>query len=441
MVDRKALHRAGLTANLPAPLRALRHRNYRLWFFGQGTSLIGTWMQTMAQQLLVYRLTGSAASLGIVNFATVLPLVPLSLWSGSVADRLPKRTILIATQTAMLIQALILAAFTWTGNVQVWHVYVLAFFLGAVKAVDMPARQAFVVEMVEGKNDLTNAIGLNSAIFNSARILGPTIAGVAVAAMGEAIAFFLNGLSFVAVIISLLMMRHLPSALGRIRAETNSFPHIAEGIRFAFSQSAILVLLSVVAVSSFLAMPYTILLPVFANQVLGASAQPVVEFLCSGQLLLQCQLPQALPLGILFSCVGIGALIGAFVVAALPEQAPRGRFFTAGNLIFPLALLLFAASQSFVVSAVLLVAVGITHVLQNALANTLLQIASPDALRGRVMSLYALMHSGMTNVGGLQVGFLADAVSAPLSVGAGAAIALVYSSYVSTRYPQVREMK
>lgn len=395
----------------------------------------------MAQQLLVYRLTDSAASLGVVSFITVLPLIPLSLWSGSVADRVPKRTVLVITQLAMLIQALILAAFTWMGIVQVWHVYVLAFFLGAAKAIDMPARQAFVVEMVEGKSDLTNAIGLNSAIFNGARVLGPAIAGLAVAATGEAIAFFLNGLSFVAVIASLLMMRDLPSAPVRARSETRSFAHIAEGVRFAFSQSAILVLLSVVAVSSFLAMPYTILLPVFANQVLGASAQPVIAFLCSGQSLVQCQVPQALPLGILFACVGIGALIGSFLVAALPEQAPRGRFFTAGNLIFPIGLLFFAASQSFVIAALLLVGVGITHVLQNALANTLLQIVSPDALRGRVMSFYALMHQGMTNVGGLQVGLVADWVSAPVSVGAGAAVALVYGAFVAVRYPQVREMK
>jgi MFS family permease len=440
MVDRETLRHTGVTLHLPVPFRSLRHRNYRLWFFGQGTSLVGTWMQTMAQQLLVYRLTDSAAALGMVNFVTILPLVPLSLWSGSIADRIPKRTVLIATQSAMLIQALVLALFTAMGIVQVWHVYVLAFLLGAAKAIDMPARQAFVVEMVEGKNDLANAIGLNSAIFNGARILGPAIAGLAVATTGEAIAFLLNGLSFVAVLVSLLMMRDLPSATVA-QVHTRSVSHIREGIRFALNQSAVLVLLSVVAVSSFLAMPYTILLPVFANQVLGGSAQPVIAFLCDGQLSMRCPEPQALPLGILFSCLGIGALMGSFLIAALPEQAPRGRFFTAGNLIFPVVLLCFAGSQSFVLSAGLLVAIGVTQVFQNALANTLLQIVSPDALRGRVMSFYALMHQGMTNIGGLQVGLVADWVSAPISVGAGAALALTYGSFVAWRFPQVRALK
>ena len=187
---------------LPATFRAFSHRNYLLWFIGQGISLIGTWMQTMAQQVLVYRLTGSAASLGIISFIGLIPLVPLSLWGGSVIDRFPKRTIIIATQAIMLVQAFLLAILTWSGKVQIRHVYLLAFFLGAANAVDMPARQAFTVDMVEGKEDLTSAIGLNSAMFNSARALGPALAGILVATTGEGNAFFINGLSFIAVIIS-----------------------------------------------------------------------------------------------------------------------------------------------------------------------------------------------------------------------------------------------
>src|SRR5512140_3515857 len=200
-----ALQKSRPQLGWPATFRALRHCNYRLWFFGQGTSLVGTWMQTMAQQVLVYRLTGSAAALVIVSFIGLIPLIPLSLWGGSISDRFSKKTVILWAQVVMLVQAFILSALTASGHIQIWHVYVMAFILGAATAVDLPARQSFTVEMVEGKEDLTNAIGLNSAIFNAARALGPALAGLVVAATGEAIAFFLNGLSFVAVIISLLM--------------------------------------------------------------------------------------------------------------------------------------------------------------------------------------------------------------------------------------------
>src|SRR5512143_1412444 len=195
-----------VNARIDTTFRALRHRNYQLWIVRQGVWLVGTWMQTMAQQVLVYRMTGSAAALGIVSFMGVVPLIPFALWGGSLSDRIPKRRLLLITQSLMLLQALVLGLLTWTGLVQIWHVYVMAFLLGAFKAVDMPARQSFIVEMVEGREDLTSAIGLNSAIHNSARTLGPALAGMLIALMGEAPAFFLNGLSFLAVIASLLMM-------------------------------------------------------------------------------------------------------------------------------------------------------------------------------------------------------------------------------------------
>ena len=261
----------GRGSRLPPTFRALRHRNYRLWFFGQGVSLIGTWMQTMAQQVLVYRLTGSAAALGVISAIGLIPLVPLALWGGSIADRAPKRTIILIAQTVMMIQAFILAALAWTGAVQVWQVYVLAFVLAAAQAVDLPARQAFTVEMVEGKEDLTNAIGLNSAMFNGARALGPALAGTLVAAVGEGPAFLLNALSFGAVIISLLLMRDLPAPKG-VRRGASVTGHMAEGLRFIVHQRTILVLISLVAVSAFLSMPYSTLMPVFAGKVLQTSS-------------------------------------------------------------------------------------------------------------------------------------------------------------------------
>ncbi len=429
------------SARFRTTFRALSHPNYRLWFVGQGISQIGTWMQSMAQQVLVYRLTGSALSLGIVNLMTVIPLIPFSFWGGSLADRVSKRKILLVTQSLMLVQAVILALLTWTGAVRVWHVYLMAFLLGIFKAVDMPPRQSFVVEMVEGKEDLTSAIGLNSTINNSARTLGPAIAGVVVAAMGEAVAFLINSLSFLAVITSLLLMRNLPKVEKSKEVAPAVIPHMREGIRCVFSQQVLLILMSLVAVTSFLSRPYQTLLPVFADQMLRGSAQPVVNFLCNGQYHpLNCIAPEALPLGLLLSAVGVGAVTGAILVASLPSHARRGRLLTLGNLGLPLLLLLFVGSKFFLLSLFFMLLVGMGQVFQNALANTLLQISAPDELRGRVMSQYSLVSQGMHQLGGLQAGFVADWIGAPLSVGIGAAISLLYGIFVFIRYPRVRAL-
>jgi predicted MFS family arabinose efflux permease len=425
---------------LPNTFRALRHRNYQLWFFGQGISLIGTWMQNMAQQLLVYRLTGSAAALGTVNFIGLIPLLPLALWGGSIADRFPKRTVILVTQAVMMLQAFALAGLTLAGVIRIEHVYLMAFVLAAAQAVDMPARQAFTVEMVEGKEDLTNAIALNSAIFNGARALGPALSGLAVATTGEGMAFFINGLSFVTVIVGLLLMRSLPQPASAYRI-SNLGRHLAEGVRFVGRQQTILVLLSLVAVSAFLSMPYNTLMPVFAQDVLGHNAQPVVTFLCDGERpLMRCQTPQALPLGILLTMVGIGAVTGALLVASLPEGAKRGRMLTIGNLAFPLLLLIFAASRSFVLSAAVLLLAGLSFVWQNSLANTLLQIVTPDEVRGRVMSLHTLTFQATMRAGALQAGLLADRIGVALAVGFGAAASLAYGLFVAARFPKVRQM-
>ena len=341
----------------------------------------------------------------------------------------------------MMIQAFVLAGLAWTGAVQVWQVYALAFVLAAAQAVDLPARQALTVELVEGKEDLTNAIGLNSAMFNGARALGPALAGTLVATVGEGPAFLLNALSFGAVIISLLLMRGLPASAG-LRRSASVTGHMAEGLRFIVHQRTILVLISLVAVSAFLSMPYSTLMPVFAGKVLQTSAQPVVAFLCEGaDPLMRCRAPQALSLGLLLTTVGVGALVGALAVASLPERARRGRWLTAGNLAFPALLLAFSSSRSFVVSLALLFGVGISFVLQNALANTLLQIITPDAVRGRVMSIYTLSFQSAMRLGGLQAGLVADSIGASLAVSIGALCSLGYGLFVAVRFPKVREMR
>jgi MFS family permease len=430
---------AGRASRLPPTFRALRHRNYRLWFVGQGLSLIGTWMQTMAQQVLIYRLTGSAAALGVISALGLIPLIPLSLWGGSIADRAPKRTILLVCQSAMMLQAFAMAALAWSNTVQVWQVYLLALLLAAVQAVDMPVRQAFTVEMVDGKEDLTNAIALNSAIFNGARALGPALAGTLVAVLGEGPAFLLNGLSFVAVIVSLLLMRNLPGRRDTRRGGLGG--HLAEGFRYIRGQQTILVLISLVAVSAFLSMPYSTLMPVYASRVLASSAQPVIQSICEGpSALLRCQAPEALPLGIMLTSVGLGAMVGALMVASLPDSARRGRWLTAGNLTFPFLLIVFALSRSFMLSVCVLFGVGISFVFQNALANTLLQLIVPDAMRGRVMSIYTLVFQSMMRMGGLQAGLTADALGASVSVFIGGVISLGYGLFVAVRYPRVRNM-
>ncbi|OGN92499.1 MAG: hypothetical protein A2Z71_10340 [Chloroflexi bacterium RBG_13_50_21] len=426
---------------LPTTFRAFQHRNYLLWFVGQGISLIGTWMQTMAQQVLVYRLTGSAASLGIISFIGLIPLIPLSLWGGSITDRFPKRTIILITQGIMLIQAFLLAALTWSGTVQIWHVYLLAFILGAATAVDLPARQAFTVDMIEGKDDLTSAIGLNSAMFNGARAIGPALAGILVATTGEGNAFFFNGLTFMAVIFSLLLMRNLPEPKSHIDRGTSPLKHMVGGVHFILQRQVILVLISLIAVSAFLSMPYNTLLPVFASVVLKQSAQGMVALICnSNSLGAGCQAPEALPLGLLYSMIGVGAVIGALVVASLPTNAKRGRLLTLGNLAFPFFLVLFAFSSRFSVSLLLTLFIGFSFVWQNALANTLLQFITPDELRGRVMGVYSMAFQTMMRLGGLQAGFVADWLGAPISVGVGAAASLVYGLFVAFRYPKVRNL-
>ncbi len=427
---------------LPYTFRALRHYNYRLWFVGQTISLVGTWMQTMAQQVLVYRLTGSAASLGMVNFIALIPVIPLSFIGGSIVDQFPKRRLLMITNVGLMVQAVILAVLSGSPYVQVWHVYILSFLFGAITAIDQPARQAFTVDMVEGKEDLTNAIGLNSAMFNLARALGPALAGVMVAATGESNAFFFNAATFIAVIACLAFMRNLPQSSHPLEDRSAATRHMTEGMKFVLTNGTITVLISLIAVSAFLSVPYSTLMPVFADKVLGTSAAAFVNTICAPETgWITCQAPEALPLGMLLTMVGIGAVISALVVASLESSARRGLFMTICNFVFPALLLVFSFSRSFIASLLVLFGVGFAFVMQNALANTLLQIISPDHLRGRVMSFYTMTLQVTMRLGGLQAGYVSDWFGAPFSVGIGAVVSLLYAAYVAVRFPGVRKLK
>ncbi|MBZ5594903.1 MAG: MFS transporter [Acidobacteriia bacterium] len=394
-------------------LRALRHRNFQLFFAGQLISLIGTWMQNVAQSWLVYRLTGSSALLGMVGFAGQIPVFLISPLGGLIADRHSRQRTVIGTQTSAMILAFVLAALTLTGRVQVWHIFVLAALLGVVNAFDIPARQSFLVEMV-GREDLINAIALNSSMFNGARIVGPAVAGILVAAIGEGWCFFANAVSYIAVIIGLVMMKVPPAGAPK---KGSAISHISEGFRFAARTTPIRALLLLLGLVSLTGMPYAVLMPVFAGQIFHSGARG---------------------LGILMGFSGAGALIGALALATRQEVIGLGRWVAVSTGIFGVSLILFSYSRSFWIAAALLVPVGLSMMTQMGSSNTLIQTMTPDVLRGRVMSVYSMMFMGMAPVGALLSGVMADRFGAPATVATGGVIAIAGSIVFSLRLPSLR---
>lgn len=406
----------GETSAFASTFRAMRHRNFRLWFFGQLTSLVGTWMQTIAQNWLVYQLTGSARDLGLVNFVGAIPLVPLTLYAGAIADRFSKRRIIFLMQATMMVLAFALAALCWTGVVQVWHVLLLAFLLGAAQAVDTPARQAFVVELV-GKEDLSNAIALNSGVFHGARVIGPAVAGILVAYAGVSGAFFLNGVSFLAVLAGLFLMD--AALIRRTGGGGKEEVHLLGGVRYLRDNRGPKAIVLLISLSALLAMPYHVLVPILAKETLGGGAGTY---------------------GVLMSAAGVGAMLGSLFAASGWAVRRKGMALTAGSLSFPLLLLGLSLSRSYVLSVVLLVAIGFFFVLQNAPANSLLQSIVPDHLRGRVLAIYVSLFLGLLRVGSLLIGLLAAATSVPVALAAAAAASLAASLGISAKFPELRRM-
>jgi len=396
---------------------ALGHRNYRLFFFGQLVSLIGTWMQNVAQAWLVYALTGSPFKLGIVSFCAGVPVLAFSLWAGVFADRVPKRRLLLATQTAMMLLAFVLAADMFAGTVQWWHVAILAFLLGTANAFDAPARQAFVFEMV-GRKELTNAIALNSAMFNSARIIGPALAGVTLVAVGAQWCFVLNGVSFLAVIAGLLMMDVKPY-IGAASTES-PLRQMREGLGYIRRQPVVRPLIVLVAVSNLFALGYMALLPAFAQDVLHVGT---------------------LGYGFMSTAIGVGALSGALMIASLGDYQRKGLMLTIGNLIFPLMVVALSFSRSYHLTLVILVAAGLGFMTQNATANTLVQTIVPDQLRGRVMSVYMMVFQGFFPIGALIAGTVAENFSVPIGAAFGGTVALGYGLSLLWRSPQLRSLR
>jgi len=387
-------------SKLSQTLRALKHKNYQLFFGGQLISLSGTWMQSVAQSWLVYKLTGSAVMLGFVGFSGQIPVFLLAPIGGAFADRHQRHRILIVTQTIAMLLAFVLAALTLANRVQVWHVFALASLLGITNALDIPTRQAFVVDLV-GKDDIVNAIALNSSMVNGARIVGPAVAGALLATIGEGWCFFANGVSYIAVIVGLVLMKIKMQARAPLSGST--LASIVEGFSYVGRTGPVRALLLLLGLVSFIGMPYAVLMPIFADQILQHGAGG---------------------LGLLMAASGVGALAGALSLAARQGVRGLGRWVPFSAAGFGASLILFSLSRSFWLSAALLLPVGFCMIVQMASSNTLIQAMVPDNLRGRVMAVYSMMFMGMAPFGALLAGVLAHRLGAPLTVAIGGAVCI-----------------
>jgi len=399
--------------------RALKHRNFQLFMAGQLVSLIGTWMQTTAQLWLVYDLTHSPALLGIFGFANQIPMLVLASVGGYVGDRYSRHRGVIATQTISMVLGFILAGLTLSHHIREWSLIAITFLVGIVNAFDVPIRQAFFVEMV-GKEDLPNAIALNSSIFNGARVVGPAIAGFAIAWIGAGWCFFLNGLSFFAVILALMAMRIQPQE--RKPSTESPLQSLLQGFRFAMKDRPIRSALLLLSLLSLLGLQYSVFMPIFANDILHAGARG---------------------LGLLMSAAGVGAVLGALQFAARTTYKGLAKWIAAMSIVCACGLIVFSQSHVFWLSAAVLFVVGFAATSQMAATNTTVQNRVPDELRGRVMAVYATMFMGVQPLGALLAGGIAKRIGAPFTLAIFGSIcligSLVFAAWVLMRLRAAQE--
>jgi MFS family permease len=396
---------------------SLRHRNYRLWFWGQMVSLFGTWMQVTAQGFLVYELTGSPAYLGYVGFAAGLPSWIFMPYGGVVADRVRRRTLLIMTQSTMMALALGLAVLTFAGLVRPWHLILMAFLLGIVNAFDAPARHAFVPEMV-GLDDLTNAIALNSTIFNSATAVGPAVAGITYALFGPGWCFVINAVSFTAVLAALGLMKL--AAEPRAAVLSTPLEDLKEGFRYVLTHPMIRVLISIVMMASLFGVSFAFLLPAWAVRILHGDATTN---------------------GWLQSARGVGALIGALIIASLGRFKFRGRLLQFGSFCFPLLVLAFVFMKRLPLALLALIGSGVVVIFIFNLANALVQTLVKESLRGRVMGIYSLTHFGFLPLGSLWIGTVAEHLGERAAVLINAAVMFFFALMIAVLVPQLRRLE
>ena len=395
---------------------AMRHRNFQLYFGGQLISNIGTWMQVIAQAWVVYQIGHSELTLGLVAFASALPILAITPWGGVVVDRVSRRSLLMLTQAGSMLLAFVLAALSFTGVVKEWHVIVLAVLLGVVNAFDSPARQAFIPEMV-GKEDLPNAIALNSMMVNSARIIGPAIAGMLLAVVGTAWCFTLNGISFLAVLIGLGLMSLPPHQVAYNPA--SAWKQLVGGVQYTARNRELSALILLALVFSFFGISYSTLLPAFVEKVLHQGA---------------------LAYGWLNAATGLGAVSGAFLLAHRMSRGRRGQLLVIANIVFPLILIAFSFTAFYPLSLVLAYGLGLGFMVQFTTINTLLQTRVEDSFRGRVMGLYTLTFFGFAPFGNLLIGFLGEKLGMGIAMTLFAICSLVFSRLVLMRTPEVQKL-
>ena len=397
--------------------RTLQYRNFRLFFAGQSISLIGTWMQQVAMGWLVYRLTNSPFLLGVVGFSSQIPTFIISPFAGVAVDRWSRHRIIIITQTLSMIQALILAVLTLKGIIAVWHIIALGVLLGCVNALDIPARQSFVVEMVEKKENLANAIALNSLTFNAARLVGPSIAGFLIAIAGEGVCFLVNSVSFLAVIASLFAM-NTPRGATRAR-DSHIMEGLKEGFLYAFGFAPMRFILLLLGVVSLMGSSCMVLLPVFARDVLKGGPDT---------------------LGFLTASSGIGALAATLYLASRRSVVGLGRMIPVASSVFAVSLVIFSLSHMLIVSLLLLVLAGFGMMTHMAASNTILQTIADDDKRGRVMSFYTMSFMGMAPLGSLLSGFLASRIGATNTLIIGSVVCFLASIIFAGKLPLLRKL-
>jgi MFS family permease len=395
-------------------VRALRHRNYRLFFGGQSISLIGTWITRVATSWLVYRLTGSELLLGVVGFAGQIPLLILAPFAGVLADRWNRQRLLVVTQILSALQSLALAILALMHIITVAEIIALQVVQGVINAFDTPARQAFVVDMVEEPEDLPNAIALNSSMFNASRIIGPSIAGLLIALVGEGWCFMVDAISYVAVILSLVAMRFAREI--RRRPQSHMLEELRVGVRYAFGFAPVRVLLIMVALVSVLGMPYAVLMPAIASSTLHGGPHT---------------------LGILMTSTGIGALLGTIYLASRRSVLGLGKVIIAATAALSVGLIAFSFSNTLWISFAVLPIVGAGMMLQSASANTILQTVVDEQLRGRVMALYAVAILGTQPIGSLIAGIVADRVGAPHTILIGGIACLAATAWFAVKRPEL----
>jgi len=396
-------------------LRSFSYRNYRLFFSGQGISLVGTWIQNIAMSWLVYSLTNSAFLLGLVGFTGQIPIFLLTPFAGVLADRLNRRRVLVVTQSLAMLQAFILAFLVLSHNISVWHLIVLSFFLGTVNAFDIPTRQSFIVDIIEKKDDLGNAIALNSSMFNSARLLGPSIAGILISALGEGICFLLNGLSYFTVIAALLAMK-ITVQKTKVK-ESPILKELKEGFNYAFGLAPIRFVIMLLGLISLVGMPYTVLMPIFAKEVLHGGPHT---------------------LGFLMGFAGLGALTGALYLASRKDARGLINIIPAAAVIFGAGLIVFAWSRFLWLSFSLMFFTGMGMMVQMASSNTVLQTIVDNDKRGRVMSFYAMAIMGMAPFGSLLAGSLASKIGASHTLIVGGVSCILSALLFAGRIPEIR---